>query len=267
MSDILRAESIQNGLATGVVGRWVKCFEKVDSTNDNAWREALAGAGDGTMIFASEQRGGRGRAGRVWHSPPGKSVLCSTILRPSLPVGKINLMTVIGALAVIDALDALAGIKAHVKFPNDVLVGSKKISGILAESRIISTTADIFIVGIGININLDRSDFPEAIGERATSVKIETGNEISIVLAARRLAESLDHWYDILRSERHGQIARKWRNVSMIIGKRVDIVVGDKVVSGVVDDVDPIEGVILRTTNGPLRHIRGEHIERLEMAD
>ncbi|OHB77927.1 MAG: biotin--[acetyl-CoA-carboxylase] ligase [Planctomycetes bacterium RBG_16_59_8] len=261
----LSAAAVREGLRTRVVGKRVTCLGVVDSTNEEAWHEALAEAEEGSAIFADEQRKGRGRMGRLWHSPRGKGLLCSVILRPRLPVDKINVMTAIGALAVVDTLKTAARIDAVVKFPNDVLVGGRKIAGILVESRFIAGTADVFVLGVGLNVNVASNEFPPELRERATSLRVESGRDTGMVLAARRLLESLDRWYDAVTGGRFDEIAAAWRSASMIRGKRVRITEGEHLFTGTVDDVDPVEGIILRLGNGHVRRVRGEHVEHLEL--
>lgn len=262
---LLTEETIRAGLKTSVVGSTIHCREIVDSTNEEGWREGVRGASDGTVIFAEEQRAGRGRMGRRWTAPRGKGLLFSVILRPRLAASRVGLVTAIGALTVVDALHEACGLRPEIRFPNDVLIGGRKIAGILVESRFISNIADIFVVGIGLNVNMDRADFPPDIQTPATSVFLESGREAGRALLARRMLEALDRWYEVLLHGSPAAITARWREVSMVIGKRVAVREGDRVTEGVVDDVDPVEGVILRTANGTVAHIRGEFIEHLRI--
>lgn len=259
----LSADAIRSRLHARVVGKRLVCLDSCESTNDRAWQEALAGAPDGTAVFAEEQTKGRGRFGRAWFAPRGTSILVSVILRPELEPERVPLVTAIGALAVADAVDELADVASKIRFPNDVLVDDRKIAGVLVESRFISSRPDLFIVGIGLNVNVGRSEFSPDLRDAATSLAIERGAEVGRVPAARALLEALDRWYRELDAVR--SIRKAWRDRSAILGRRVRVRENGRPFSGVVGDVDPIDGLVLRLESGHERAVRGEHVEFLEL--
>ncbi|MBI2930569.1 MAG: biotin--[acetyl-CoA-carboxylase] ligase [Planctomycetes bacterium] len=262
----LTADSIRARLHTRIVGRKIVCLEVCESTNDRAWQEALAGAPDGTTVFAEEQTKGRGRFGRTWFAPRGTAVLCSVVLRPQIQVERVPLITASAALAAAEAVEDIAGVEARIRFPNDVLVGGRKIAGILVESRFISSQPDLFIVGIGVNVAFGRADLPEDLREAATSLAIERGAEVSRVRVARALLEALDRWYREIDGGLRA-IRKAWRERSAILGRKVRVRESGRTTVGVVDEVDPIEGLVLRLESGHVRAVRGEHVERLEMLE
>ena len=244
--------AIRSRLSTRIIGKHMECVGKCASTNDLAWQAALEGAPDGTAIFAEEQTKGRGRLGRTWVAPRGANILVSIVLRPQLEVERVPLITALGALAVVDAAD----VGGRVRFPNDVYVSDRKLSGVLVESRFISSRPDLFILGIGLNVNAYPPDLP------ATSLAREKGKEQNLTLVARALLEAVDEWYARL----DGPLKpwqKAWRERSDLIGRRVKISQNGKTVSGIVDDVDPLEGVVLRLSSGHVRPFRGEHVEQL----
>lgn len=246
----LTPAALRNRLHTRVVGQRIVCVESCASTNDLAWREALDGAADGTAFFAEEQSKGRGRFGRSWVAPKGKALLCSVILRPEIPAERVPLMTAVGALAAADAV----GDEARIRFPNDVMLDGKKVAGILVEARFISSRPDVFIVGIGLNVNAHPP------GMDATSL----GPDASRVSVARGLLEALDEWYGRLDGNLR-DFRKAWRERSFILEKRVRVRVGGKAVEGTVEDVDPIDGLVLRLDSGHPRTVRSEHVEKLEV--
>jgi BirA family biotin operon repressor/biotin-[acetyl-CoA-carboxylase] ligase len=258
----LSEKAIRSKLKTRVVGSKILVLDSTDSTNERAWHESIAGAPDGTAIFAEEQTRGRGRFGRVWVAPKGKALLASIILRPNLEAARAPLVTAVGALAAIDACEEAAGVKGKIRFPNDVMVGPRKLAGILVESRFVSNVADLFIIGIGINVNLAAEDFPEDVRPLATSLSIETGKKWDRNLVATALLQSLDHWYDRLDGR---EIARAFRQRSAILRKRVEITEAGKTFVGQVDDQDVLDGISLRLDNGMMKHVRGEHVELLRL--
>lgn len=246
----LTPESIQSKLHTRTVGRRVVCVDACESTNDLAWKAALEGAADGTAFFAEEQTRGRGRFGRTWIAPRGKALLCSIVLRPEIEVERVPLMTALGALAAADAV----GDQARIRFPNDVMLHGKKIAGTLVEARFISSRPDVFIVGIGLNVNAHPP------GMDATSL----GPEVSRVTVARALLEAADDWVQRL----HGNLRdfrKAWRERSFILRKRVRVRQDGRSFTGVVEEVDPVDGLVLRVDSGHPRTVRSEHVEHLEV--
>ena len=246
----LTPESIKSRLQSRVIGRKILCVDSCESTNDLAWKEALAGAPDGTAVFAEEQTRGRGRFGRVWTAPRGKGLLCSVVLRPEIEVDRVPLMTAMAALAAADVV----GDEAQIRFPNDVMLDGKKIAGILVEARFISSRPDMFIVGVGLNVNAHPPDM------NATSL----GENVSRVVTARSLLEALDDWYGRLSGTLR-DYRKAWRERSFILRKRVRVKQNGRAVTGTVEDVDPMDGIVLRLESGHPRTIRSEHVEHLEV--
>lgn len=245
-------ESIRSRLRTHVVGRRIVCVDRCPSTNDLAWKGALDGAPDGAAYFAEEQTRGRGRFGRAWTAPRGKAVLCSLVLRPEIDAERVPLMTALGALAAADTV----GDGAQIRFPNDVLLDGRKIAGILVEARFISARPDVFIVGIGLNV----TGHPP--GVNATSL----GRDVSRVSTARALLEAADDWYGRLGGNLR-DYRKAWRERSFILRKRVRVRQNGKVAAGTVEEIDPIDGIVLRLESGHPRTIRSEHVERLEVVE
>jgi BirA family biotin operon repressor/biotin-[acetyl-CoA-carboxylase] ligase len=246
----LTPESIRSRLQSRSVGKKILCVDSCESTNDVAWREALAGAADGTAIFAEEQSKGRGRFGRSWVAPRGKGLLCSIVLRPEIEVERVPLMTAMAALAAADVV----GDEAQIRFPNDVMLDGKKIAGILVEARFISSRPDVFIVGIGLNVNGHPADM------NATSL----GESVSRVAAARALLEAVDEWYGRLSGNLR-DYRKAWRKRSFILEKRVRVKQNGRTVTGIVEEVDPMDGIVLRLESGHPRTLRSEHVEHLEV--
>jgi len=243
-------ESIKSKLHSKIVGRRIQCVDRCESTNDLAWKAALAGEPEGLAIFAEEQSAGRGRFGRVWSAGRGQALLCSVLLRPSVPPERLPLMTALGALAAADVV----GDDARIRFPNDVMLRGLKIAGILVEARYVSARPDAFIVGIGLNV----TGHPDGVG--ATSL----GASVSRPATARALLESLDEWYG--RLEGHLREFRKaWKERSFILRKRVKIRQAGKTFEGIVEEVDPLDGLVVRLDSGHPREVRAEHVEHLEV--
>ena len=171
-------------------GKEIYYLEETGSTNTDAKRLAEEGAVHGTVIVADKQNAGRGRRGRIWQSPAGKDIYFTLILKPDFLPDKASGLTLVMALAVTQAIEKYTGIKAEIKWPNDVVVNGKKVCGILTEMKVEKDRIGHVVIGVGINVN--KTDSPEEIPEDikgvATSLFLESGRTIE---RARLLQEVL----------------------------------------------------------------------------
>jgi BirA family biotin operon repressor/biotin-[acetyl-CoA-carboxylase] ligase len=215
------------------------------------------GAAAGVVIVADEQTAGRGRLGRAWSSPPGAGLYVSMILRPPLDDERrvLSLVTLAAGVGVRDAIAAVAGLATELKWPNDVIVGGRKLAGILAEGSSLGTTEQAIVVGIGIN--LLRSSHPPEIASRATSIEQELRHSIdSKALLEAVLAGVTARYSDLCAGDGDG-ILRAWRASSPSAdGARVEIVDGAK--QGVTAGVDDNGALLVKTASGTERVIAGE---------
>jgi|GEM_PF-861932 len=214
-----------------------------------------------SVIFAEEQTAGHGRFKRWWFSPKGKSVLCSFIFHLDISREKLMFFTAIGSLAVTDAIYKTTGLKSQLEFPNDVMLNNKKVAGILAESVFTSRFPNVVLLGIGINVNIPYQVFPQEIRNTATSLLIEKKEEISRISVSRYLINSMDEWYSELRKSNFSKINCEWKRHLNILSKEVNIHQNGKVFSGVVEDINLDEGLILREG----RHFCLEYIDSLSL--
>ena len=175
-----------------VVGREILVFEETDSTNDLAARAGQDGVPEGLVIFAESQRAGRGRLGRKWVSPPGRNLLCSTLLRPEVvPAERWPELTFCAALAVAETAERFTGLRARIKWPNDVLLAGRKVAGILLECHH-GHGPGFVVVGIGLNVLQTEKDFPPELRERAGSLSMSRAEGGNIPeLERREVAASL----------------------------------------------------------------------------
>jgi BirA family transcriptional regulator, biotin operon repressor / biotin---[acetyl-CoA-carboxylase] ligase len=148
-------------------------------------------APEGAVAVAGEQTAGRGRLGRSWLAPAGTSLLCSVQLRPEVSGERLPELTGVAARACAEAIAALTGLAAEVKFPNDVLMQGRKAAGVLAEAR-----EDRVVLGIGVNVNVPEDMLPEDVDRPATSLLVETGREIDRAELLTELLERLERAYD-----------------------------------------------------------------------
>jgi BirA family biotin operon repressor/biotin-[acetyl-CoA-carboxylase] ligase len=157
--DRLTADDIKARLKTKLIGSEILVFEETASTNDVVEHLAKSGAGEGLVVFAESQTRGRGRRGRAWASPRGKGLWFSVLLRPPLPPSAASRITVAASVAVTRAIREVCRVDARIKWPNDVIIGDKKLGGILTELRVEADEILMAILGVGIDVNCEQDDF------------------------------------------------------------------------------------------------------------
>ncbi len=226
------------------VGSSVVRVGRVDSTQAIAFALAADGAADGTVVLADSQSAGRGRRGRVWLDEPGASLLVSVVLRPRLEPVRLPLLSLAVAVAVAEALTQVTGVSARLKWPNDVLVGGRKIAGILLESRL--GPAPVVVVGIGVN--LVQREFPPALQGGATSVLLETDRAVEREALLDAVLQALDRWRRSLERGATAALLERWRAVADTLGRTVTV----DGARGVAVDIDA-DGALL-VADGARRH-------------
>ncbi len=236
-------------------------FDTLDSTNTGAAKQAKLGADEGLCVIARQQTDGRGRLGRIWVSEKDSGLYLSIVLRPKIELRFLPLITLMTGVAVHDALKEF-GIKPDIKWVNDVLVGNKKISGILAET--VETTSGIAVV-VGIGVNLTSRNFPDGIAETATSIEAETGKRISADNLAEVLTRYLSYFYSILSDDSGAdEIIQQWRQRSTYFsGKRVRVTLDGKFIEGNTDGLEENGALRVKTEGGSVKIIQAGDVERL----
>jgi len=229
------------------VGHNIIYYPVTSSTMDVARQAAADGAAEGTIVIADEQTAGRGRLGRKWLSPPESSVLLSIILYPKLE--ELPRLTMAACLAVARSIERVTGLKPTIKWPNDVLIQGKKVSGVLIESDVQGDRVNYAIVGLALNVNLDPSSIPE-IAETATSLKEALGHEVSRLEVLRALLGEFEDLYSALR--RGEPIEREWRRRLETLGREVTVRSGQEVREGYAESVDEDGNLLLRLRDGSL---------------
>lgn len=253
--DILTLEEIEPYLNTNFIGRKIIHFDSVESTNSIAKKIGDTDGSNGSVVISEEQTNGRGRLGRSWVSPKHKGIWMSIILKPDLnPVDAVNL-TQTAAAAVVKASQEL-GIKTLVKWPNDIVVNSKKVCGILTEMSAELTKINYVVIGLGINVNIEESEFPEDIRSIATSLKIQAGSTIDRKELAARILNNLEQLYTKLAKENNIEASLGiCRENSAVIGKDVLIIKGEKPAEAHVLDIDDKGRLFVEYVDGRREHI------------
>jgi BirA family transcriptional regulator, biotin operon repressor / biotin---[acetyl-CoA-carboxylase] ligase len=254
--DLLVAEEIREGLDTRLFGaRDIISLDETDSTNLRARDLAAGGAPEGTIVVAGKQTEGRGRKGRSWFSPSGGGVYVSLILRPPLAPSEAPRITLMTGVAATEALVSLTRLDARIKWPNDVLVRGKKIAGILTEISTEMDRIDYVVVGVGLNVNIQRESLGEGLRQRATSILIETGESFSRVRLLKAFLKHFEAYYKILQDEGFEPIRKRWKELSDIIGQRVSVEMIGMVRTGRVVDIDPDGVLILEDDLGSIQRV------------
>ena len=252
VSDRLDLDRLQALLRTEYIGRTVFYEAVVDTTMELAKRQAEAGAPEGALAIAEQQTAGRGRMGRSWVSPPGVNLYFTLVLRPALE--HLRYLSVIAPLAVCHAIEETTGLLPRIKWPNDVVVGDKKVCGMMTQSELAGDQVVFALTGIGINVNLDAAAHEE-IRAIATSLRAELGREVEreVVLAA-----TLNHFEQLYQALRRGEVvSMAWKHRLDTLGKHVRVSsAGGPMEQGVAVDADSDGSLILRRDDGS--HVRVE---------
>jgi BirA family biotin operon repressor/biotin-[acetyl-CoA-carboxylase] ligase len=249
IEESLSAAAITDGLATRFIGQEVSCYHSLPSTNDVAKTRAQEGAKEGTVIIAEEQTAGRGRIKRRWLSPRG-GVALSIILYP--PLDYLPSLIMVASLAVAGSVERVTGLKAKLKWPNDVLVNGKKVCGILVESDVRGNRVDYAVIGIGINANLKLSEFPQ-IAPMATSLSQELGRDVSRREIVRSLLAEAERLYLALASG--DSVFKQWRSRLVTLGQEVQVSSAEATYKGVAESVASDGSLLLRQPDGNLLKI------------
>lgn len=256
--DLLHAEDLLSRLGkTKVVGRDIHVFEQTTSTNDVIERLARYGAKEGVVVCAESQTKGRGRLGRKWTSPRRKGLWFSVLLRPVLRPLECTQLTVAAATALRRAIENETGLKPEIKWPNDLLLGSRKVAGILTELSAELDRVKHVILGIGVDVNLSSGDFPPDLRRQATSLKIELGEAVPRPDLAVAILRELDHDYARVCTGEFGSVAEEWEKHCTTLAGNVTIQTGKRRIRGYAESLGETGELLLRTEHGHLERIVG----------
>ncbi len=236
-SAVFSAEQLTRCLAANLhIGKSIFCYEDVGSTNDVAHRFAKDGARSGTVILAEFQTAGHGRNAKQWVAQKGENIITSIILRPNMSLESLTYMPLLGALSVAQAIEDVTRQRAEIKWPNDVLLGRKKVAGVLVETSAQAGMVDYVVVGIGLNVN--QAQFPDELAEHATSLFLQTGTAYDQTTMFVSLMRFLDANYARLKSGDTKSILNLWRAHCEMFGKHITFYQGDSKREGIALDID-----------------------------
>lgn len=259
MSTLYNQQALTSALTTALIGHRVEMHPQVGSTNDLVREAARLGEPEGLVIVADEQVAGRGRLGRVWTAPPGCCVLCSVLLRPRISPQHAFYLTIAAALAIYRVIKVLSTQHSAlstptIKWPNDVLLEGRKVSGVLCESEFAGRDWAFTVVGFGINANL-RPDELGDLRETATSLSSEFGREIDRTRLLASVLSELESLYFMLQGGQLGAVHAEWARALETIGKRITVNDFGGAVTGKALRVDPDGALVVRLDGGGERRI------------
>lgn len=249
--DLLLPEEISCRLNTKIIGSNIFHYDEVGSTMDIAFGLGLKGYGEGTVVFAETQDNGRGRAGRTWVSLKNKGIYFSLLLRPQFSLIEAPKLTLMTAVSIVEAIKKITGLSAGIKWPNDILIGGKKCAGILTELDAETDRIKFVNIGVGINVNSSGSSLPA----HSTSLKDETGKEVSRIELAKECLRAIEKNYNILKKQGFEPIASAWRAYSIILGKHIEIRVQDRHIEGQAQDIDADGALLVRKDSGFIERV------------
>jgi BirA family biotin operon repressor/biotin-[acetyl-CoA-carboxylase] ligase len=252
--DALLPEEIRAGLKTQVMGRDIAYQRETSSTQEIAKALAAQGVAEGTIVVAETQSRGRGRVGRQWSSPQG-GVYFSIILRPDMKPSAALRLPLVAGVAVAQAIKRDTKLAPRLKWPNDIMIGNKKIGGILTEMNAEMDRLDWVIVGIGLNVNISHEAFPQEVEGVATSLMEAGGKNILRVKLLQYILFEFESLYHGLAISGFEPIRARWKALSNTIGANVVVSMPTEKVTGKAIDIDSDGALILAKEDGSLEKI------------
>ena len=243
-------------LSTNFIGQSIQYYPKLDSTNTKAWELISKNTENGTVIITDNQTLGRGRQSNKWNSTPNKSLTFSIIMYPNALPNQINLYSLIAGLTITDCLYEY-NIQAQLKWPNDILINNKKVGGILCESKISGGAIKSMVIGIGLNVNENVTEFPKDLRNIATSLKIESGKQYQLEIL---LANILNHLEHRIKSKETKSQLLDWKKRCAHLNQQVTFKSGNKTVNGIFKGLTSTGQAILTIDNEKVKFDSGEII-------
>lgn len=263
--DKLLPAEIKEDLNTKYIGKELYCFNEIGSTNDFALKLAeervngddffYKGVKEGTLVISEKQTSGRGRLSRNWISIPYLGLWFSIILKPRVSPHHASKITFLGGLSVVDAIKESTGLDTKLKWPNDVVCNNKKLCGILTEIKAELDIVNYLVIGIGVNVNFSKNDFPSNLRKIATSLKIELKKDISRLKLLKGILQNIEDNYELFKSKGFKPILENWKEKSVTLNKRVKVETEGDVIEGYAIDVDDECALLIRLDNGIIRRV------------
>jgi len=245
---------------TAVIGREIRCFDVIDSTNTYTKQLAQEGVADGTVVIANAQTGGRGRVGRTFQSAEGKGLYFTALLKPELPTERLLPITALAGVSSCRAIERVCGARTGLKWPNDLVLNGKKLAGILTELVMVGERPCV-VLGIGINISQGKTDFTPEVAEIATSLEMEESRPVDRAALAAALIEELDSMYAALKDEGLTAYLSAYRRDCVNLGRIVQLISSDgsREIARALD-VDENFALVVETQAGERQTVRSGEV-------
>lgn len=254
--DIIDDVHLNKMLKTSSLGRNIKIYESIGSTNTKAKELALNGAPHGTLIIADEQTEGKGRRGRRWVSRPGTGLWMTLLLRPTLPPQFAPQLTIIAALSTVKAIAETTQLEPQIKWPNDIIINSKKVCGILTEIQAEPEVTNYIVVGIGINVNGSSAEMPDELSSIATTLEEEAGKGIRRMELAASLLNKFEPLYEEYVSTHDlSFVLDEYKKYSATLNKHVKVIGAAETFEGIVTAITNDGTLLVRTEDDSTREV------------
>lgn len=258
------SEDYVKSACRGKAWKDITVYDRVNSTNELAMARASGNViRTPAVIIADSQEKGKGRLGRQWFSPAGNNIYMSLVFQPQLETRDATMLTLLAAVACVHSIRTICGLTIGIKWPNDLIIAGKKLGGILTEIRADIDKVNLAVIGIGINFNQKRRDFPEELRKIATSVLEESGKFYSRNDLIIEILGQFQRFYVSLLKKGKQPLLQEWKRLSSTIGQRVKVVRGDQVLTGLAEDIDSNGMLILKMDSGCRQRINAGDITHL----
>jgi len=251
LPDRLLPFEVSDGLHTRFIGRKIYYFETIPSTMDIAIKLGLDNALQGSLVLAEAQTKGRGRMSRQWYSPKYKGIYLSLLLRPKFMLSETPLLTLLSAVSICEAVEEKTGLECRIKWPNDILLGNKKVGGILTELNAETDEMRFVVIGIGLNVNNTKDN----LAAQATSLKEHLKQDINRLALLQEILRRLENNYLLLEAKGGAPIIAKWRTFNFTLGKRVKVTSHHRHLEGQAVDIDQDGSLLVRKDSGTVEKI------------
>ncbi len=237
---------VARDLNTKFVGNRIYYFDTLASTMNEAMKLGIEGSPEGTLVLSESQTKGRGRLGREWFSPKYKGIYLSLILRPKISPDEASIFTLLAGVSISEAVKEIAGLDSCIKWPNDILIGHRKLGGILTELNAEMDEVNFVTIGAGLNVNNDKKSLPEG----ATSLREHKKEPFSRVALLQEILRKIELNYLLLQKKGAHPIIEKWRDYNVTLGKRVKVHFHKEHIEGEAVDIDIDGGLLVRRDSG-----------------
>lgn len=225
--DLITQEAVSSNLNSQWLGKDLRFYDTIDSTNLEVRRLAEAGAEHGLTVIAEEQVSGKGRRGRSWLGKAGTGIWMSFLLKPEIALENSSMLTLITALAVGKAINEVTNVSCGIKWPNDLIVNGKKVCGILTELSAQMDELNYIVVGLGINVNME--EFPDDLKDKATSLQIETGKRVYRAPLAAKVLEYFEKYYEqFIQTEDLSTFKDEYNHLLVHMNQKIRVIRGSK---------------------------------------